>query len=186
MLGATVMSGCFYGPFISDDPPVNCPYEEYRWDNLSSDAPTATVLRNNVMVDVMGTIDDLGSAPLTVDIYTVDCDGVPVAHTTSSESFHHWQFTLSGANAGETLYIDGQYHGPVKAADTCSTMALAPMPQCSGMYDWSICEGSGSGSGSDTVTPPGDDDTGCNASGASGLAMIAVVLAAIIVRRRRN
>jgi hypothetical protein len=120
------MSGCFYGPFTSDDQPVNCPYEMYERVVGSIQPPIATVLRNNVMVDVTGTIEDLGSAPIEVDIYTVDCDGVPFAHTMSSEECFHWRFTLSGANEGEALYINGNLHGQVKPADTCATTPLQP------------------------------------------------------------
>lgn len=178
------MSGCFFGPFISDDQPINCAYEVYEHEGWGTpEAPLATVLRNNQPVDVTGTIEDLGAVELSVDIYTVDCDGVPVAHTTSSESFHHWKFTVAGANAGEILYVDGGYRGPLLPAGTCSTIALDPKPECSGMYDWSVCEMNGSGSGSDGS---GRDDTvGCNA-GHNGATSVLLGLALFGLSRRRR
>jgi len=185
MLNGRAMSGCFYGPFVSTYQPLNCPWEMYEWENQGPDtaqAPTVTVMRNNMSIDVLGTIEDLGSAPQTVDIYTVDCGGNPVAHMTTTEAFHHWRFTLTGVNAGETIYVNGNYNGQVMASGTCTTDTVTPAPQCSGMYDWSVCEGSGSGS--DTVVPPGDDDTGCNAIG--GAPGLIVALSLLVVRRRRR
>lgn len=182
------MSGCFYGPFITSDQPVNCPVEIYAWENNGADSgepPVATVMRDGAMVDVTGTLEDLGSSAETVDIYDVDCDGVPIAHRTTTEPFHHWRFTLAGANEGETLYINGSYHGPILAAGTCSTSPLVPEPECSGMYDWSVCDDTGTGSGSDSATP-GDNDTGCNASGTSSFAGLLVGLALLGVHRRRR
>jgi uncharacterized protein (TIGR03382 family) len=180
------MSGCFYGPFISGDQPVNCPVEIYAWESYGADSgepPVATVMRNGATVDVMGTLEDLGSSEETVDIYDVDCDGVPVAHHTTIETFHHWRFTLAGANEGETLYLNGSYHGPILAPGTCPTTPLDPTPQCSGMYDWSVCEDTGSGSGSDNS---GDIDTGCNAGGNNGFAGVLLGLAFVGVTRRRR
>lgn len=178
------MSGCFYGPFVSTYQPLNCPWEMYDWESQGPDtgqAPTVTVMRNNMPVDVLGTIEDLGSAPTTVDIYTVDCGGNPVAHTTDTQSFHHWRFTLTGVYEGETIYVNGNYNGQVMANGTCAPDNVTPAPQCSGMYDWSMCDGSGSGSdGGDPIDP---DHVGCSASGGAGV-FVAIALLAVVLRRR--
>lgn len=182
------MSGCFYGPFYSDQTPVNCPVEMYEWESFGVDSgepPIATVMRDGAPVDVTGSVEDLGSSSETVDIYDVDCNGVPVAHSTSMEPFHHWRFTLSGALEGEMLYVNGGVKGILLASGTCSTTPLDPMPQCSGMYDWSVCDNNGSGSGSDSEDA-GDIDTGCNSGGSSGAASVLVGLALLGVHRRRR
>ena len=183
------MSGCFYGPFVSDAQPVNCPVEIYEWESFGIDGepPVATVMRDSVMVDVTGTVEDLGTNNETVDIYDVDCDGVPVAHRTTEEPFHHWKLALSGALEGEMLYIDGQSNGLVLASGTCATTPLDPMPHCSGMYDWSVCEtGSGLGSGSDDESGIDTDLGGCNAVGSGGAESVLVGLALVVVNRRRR
>ena len=177
------MSGCFLGPYTNYDPPVDCPVELYELHNASVEPPVAGVVRNNTWVDVTGTFEDLGTSDLTVDVYTVDCDGQPIAHTTRTDVYHHWRITLTGATPGDDLHINGTYAGKVQASGTCPA-PLEPDPTCSGMYDWSECEGEGSGSGSGSDTNmPGDDDVGCNAVGAPGLAFALIALG-VFARRR--
>jgi uncharacterized protein (TIGR03382 family) len=178
------MSGCIYGPFVqATNPSVSCEIEVYvRSTDVSFNAPEAHVFRNNVMVDVTGTVEDLGPVDLDMAIYTVDCDGQVVATSHTTEAYTHFSLTLANAQPGELLYVNGGDRGYIQpATSTCPAPEPAPQPSCSGMYDWSMCEGSGSGSGSDT-NMPGDDDVGCNAGGASSLVWSVFALA-LIVRR---
>lgn len=178
------MSGCFTGPYVSAyDPPIDCAVEVYKRQE-DPEMPKAWVLRGDEMVDVTGAVEYVGADDLGITIYTVDCDGNPVSQVRNTMLFDHYRLMLAGAQVGEALTIDGSPAGAVMSAGgACGSFTTLPEPSCSGMYDWSVCDGNGSGSGSG-ATPPENDDTGCNATGASNLCVAFALLA--LRRRKKN
>lgn len=188
VLMSWTMSGCFVGPYVapSYDTPVDCAIEIYqRAGELPPDGPRASVFRNGIEVTVTGTVENLGQVDLGLAIATVDCDGNVLSTSHQSQLYDHYRFTLSGAQPGEPLWIDGSLSGTVQSPVNggCPAPMPTPEPVCSGNYYPCPYEGADGGidPGGQSTAP--EDDTGCNAGGASSGLIVAFALLA--VRRRR-
>lgn len=173
-------ASCVIEPAIfggSTDVPLGCPVVVY--DQFMSATPQVFANRPGGGVDVTGTFATENTL-LDVHFTGISIDCVPIDHLLPV-GFSVHTITLSGAQVGDVLTIDGYGVGTVVASGACPA-AMPLLPVC--------IEGV---PGCDEVDPPDDappddddptgDGGGCSSAPGGGLV---IALAMAFLRRRRR
>jgi len=184
-------SGCFVGPYsIAVNPPLGCEVVVLSHADYGPTSFAVTAQRGPSAIDVTGAVTS-SITPVDVAYANYECDGSVREQYTRAEDYNVYRITLTGAQVGDHLSINGMDSGIVQASGTCSEDMTAATPACTAVNSGYACEDTGSGSGSGSGSGDGggdgsdsDDDVGCNA-GASGLGALALLALCGLSRRRR-
>lgn len=163
-------SGCYRGPFAQVELPEGCPITVYQEASTSSGAPKVFATRDGINVDVTSTVAQEPSVWLDVGHPEYDCAGEIASITPYPTLYDVYTISVTDAVIGEDLVVGG-WGMRVVSGGACVTLAK-PEPLCGYVPD--PCD--------DDITPPNDDDGGCNAGGGAGLGAALLALAGI--RRR--
>lgn len=153
------------------NPPLGCPIVVYKQSPFGTERVTAT--RGEMDIDLMASVEET-QIYLDIDYRDYSCTGHLEDESVQETLFSRFEIALSDAQEGDEIQFGGVYVGVVQPTGTC-TDVLEPL-YCTTTNYGDPCPAPGGAS----------DDVGCQAtSGSSGAALVLVLAALLLVRRRR-
>jgi uncharacterized protein (TIGR03382 family) len=159
------VASCFLGP-VASQPQLGCALIVHQ--TALGAAPTVEVMRDDVRVDITGAVY-VEQVLLPVSYPRFGCDGEIESVATRRETFEVFHISIDSGRAGEQVFVNGSPAGTMREFTT-------------------LCGGTGTPTFSCGVDGcDGSENGGCHTSGNScGAAFTLLVAALVIARRRRH
>jgi MYXO-CTERM domain-containing protein len=165
------------GPWnVTYTPAVGCPLVWVARDYETGIPSMVEVRRNGERV--FGATATIESTQIDLDVDYYECGSSGVAYV-ESEPFVRYQIEITGAEAGDEVYVDYLGTQTLSAPGPCGPSDYLPSPEC---YSWkTTCEGD------DIVDDSDSDAGGCSTTGdGAGPAALFLALFGLVGWRRRR